>query len=217
MLDSKEANLMQLYRKLDSGNKAKNLKCKMIITLVIGTLLEYDQDLNTEFERNTYPALSVCKLDSKGEFIQSEYNREEGSFRSPWTNRYFPDMEYPKYPPKELRILEEQLNELFKKYSELYYGPSAVSSVYIWEQGDSIQKGFNTAMLIKNQVDQVKGLTIGSWESVNLITVNFHTEKDKLVERIKVTYKLTTNICYKLTFDGIDVAGEVTKTVSKYL
>jgi hypothetical protein len=119
----------------------------------------------------------------------------------------------PKYPPNELRILEEHMNELFKKYSELYYGPNAVSSVFIWEQGDTIQKGFNVAMLIKNSIDQIKNLNKGEWESINIITVNFFTEKDKTTERIKVSYKLNTNICYSLSFDSIDISGELTKQV----
>ncbi len=94
--------------------------------------------------------MSISKDDSSGYFIKSEFNYESFSYRSPWSNIYFPVVEFPKFPPNELRELEIILNKLFKVYTKLYYGNEAVSSVYIWEQGESIESGFSCALLVKN-------------------------------------------------------------------
>jgi hypothetical protein len=214
MLDSKESNINQLYKKLNTSFKEKNINCKLIIYKAINALLEDDKLTQSEFNAKIFKPIEICNLDIKGNFIKSEYNNEENSFRSPWTNQYFPDLEYPKYPPNELRLLEERMNELFKKYTELYYGHQAVSSVFVWEQGDTIQKGFNVALLIKNQANKQKALDTGEWESVNIITANFFIEREKNVEKIKVTYKLSTNISFKLSFgENINLTGEINKLV----
>ena len=152
-----------------------------------------------------------------GEFIQCEYNREGSSYRSPWSNTYFPETELPKYPPNELRVLEENMNKLFKIYARFYYGPNAVSSVFVWEQGNTIQKGFSAVLLVKNIVNNDKKLKFGDWDSKNIVNVNFNIEKDKNVERIKATYKINTNVIFNMKFDKYVFSGEVSKQVKKFL
>ena len=39
-------------------------------------------------------------------FIKSEYNRDGDSYRSPWSNEYFPETESDFYPTKKLRRME---------------------------------------------------------------------------------------------------------------
>ncbi len=94
--------------------------------------------------------LEVCFDDSMGKFIKCSYNRLEDSYRSHLTNKYFPELKRPIYPPEIFREFEKSFNEIYSLYSKLYYGNEAVSSVYIWEQGDSLENGFNIALLIDN-------------------------------------------------------------------
>jgi len=87
-----------------------------------------------------------------GAFIKSEYNQVQKwtCFRSPWSNTFFPHTEEPVFPPNELRELEIKLNKLFATYCRFYYSPTSVSSVYIWDLGDSMESGFAVSCLIKN-------------------------------------------------------------------
>jgi capping protein beta len=107
-------------------------------------------DIYEEFIQKVDKPISICNDDSIGLFIKSDFNRESDSYRSPWSNKYFPEVEVPKFPPNELRELEIILNKLFKIYTRFYYGETAVSSVFVWEQGDSIENGFACALLVKN-------------------------------------------------------------------
>lgn len=172
---------------------------------------------NSEFLQKSDLFLNLCKDDSLGDFIKSEFNNEGDSYRSPWSNKYFPDVELPKYPPSELRELEVIFNRLFKEYTRLYYGDSAVPSVYIWEQGESIESGFSCALLVKNsaQFDN-------EWHSVNIVTVKFLKEKEKNVERIKVVYKLISTVIFKIKIDSTQnatqnatLSGSISKQVEE--
>ena len=51
-------------------------------------------------------------------YIKCCINKTEESFRSPWTNQYFPKEPEDKrgYPSSKLRELESEANELFKDY-----------------------------------------------------------------------------------------------------
>ena len=103
-----------------------------------------------EFLNNIEKQLEICKDDSMGYFIKSSFNRVGDSYRSPWTNKFFPELEQPVYPPEIFRDLEVAFNDIYSLYAKLYYGNDAVSSVYVWEQGDSLENGFYIGLLIDN-------------------------------------------------------------------
>jgi capping protein beta len=86
--------------------------------------------------------LSTCSVTGKG-FLQCDFNRDGGSYRSPWSGQYEPASDGYK-PSDQLRQLEVQCNEAFKVYSDLYYG-NGTSSVYLWD----LEQGFAAAILIK--------------------------------------------------------------------
>jgi capping protein beta len=91
------------------------------------------------------------------EFLLCDFNRDADSYRSPWSNSYFPPLEDGTTPPEALRVrtphlvsltrrslfsatqttrdtpqaLELQANELFGSYREQYYD-GGLSSVYLW-------------------------------------------------------------------------------------
>jgi capping protein beta len=52
--------------------------------------------------------------DSHREFLKCEYNRDGDSYRSPWSNKYFPQAtDEPIYPSSELLQLEQKSNDVF--------------------------------------------------------------------------------------------------------
>lgn len=151
--------------------------------------------------------LSINKSDTIGAFINSEFNHDGDSYRSPWSNEYFPTSEGHKLLPNELRELEVQLNTLMKLYTKLYYGPTAVSSVFIWEQGDSISSGFNCAVLFKNVIEKSRGIVNSTLDSINIINVKFIKEKDRTSERIKAQYKICSTMLYDVNFGNFQKCG----------
>lgn len=92
-------------------------------------------------------------------FILSAYNQdvESGMYRSPWSNSYFPSSEgaggvtlpHISNNNNRLRSLEVYANEMFDIYRALYYGKGkvgeeeSISSVYLWERGDSGNSNIN--------------------------------------------------------------------------
>jgi capping protein beta len=100
------------------------------------------------------PSASVSASDKQ--YIQSDYNSEQQSFRSPWTNEYYPPLakltspndnnnnkeeveEVGMKPSPPLRNLEIKANEVFESYTKLYYGKGneVVSSVYFLDKDSS--------------------------------------------------------------------------------
>ena len=86
--------------------------------------------------------------DKGKEFIYSEFNRDGDSFRSPFSNEYFPALEDGLKPSTSLRQMEEKANLLFDEYKKLYFD-DAISSVYMWDKDDGY---FASAWLIKKGI-----------------------------------------------------------------
>lgn len=83
-----------------------------------------------------------------------EYNKDGDSYRSPWTNTYFPpivpeageeDIE-PIFPSPELLEMEQKANDVWQRYAKLYYDNNFKTSVYFF---DTDNNGFGSAWLIK--------------------------------------------------------------------
>ena len=154
--------------------------------------------------------MRINTSDPLGPFIESEHNKDGDSYRSPWCNKYFPDKESNKHLPKELRLLEEKINELIKLYLKLYYSPDAISSAYITYQDESISNGFNCAVMISSKINNDKineKLDEQSFlESTSIINVKFMKErgKDLTKENIKVIYRTNTSFLFKIKFKFFD-------------
>lgn len=67
-----------------------------------------------------------------------------GVCSSPWSNKYYPDLDDGFTPPDSLRTMEIDANELFDAYRELYF-EGGTSSVYLWD----LESGFAGCFLIK--------------------------------------------------------------------
>eukprot|EP00612_Vaucheria_litorea_P000948 CAMPEP_0171460812 /NCGR_PEP_ID=MMETSP0945-20130129/5534_1 /TAXON_ID=109269 /ORGANISM="Vaucheria litorea, Strain CCMP2940" /LENGTH=281 /DNA_ID=CAMNT_0011987081 /DNA_START=1036 /DNA_END=1881 /DNA_ORIENTATION=- len=117
------------------------------------------------------------------QYILCEYNRDADSYRSPWSNEYDPPLEDAYLLSDELRKLEEDANELFDAYRELYF-KGGTSSVYLWDLEEN--EGFAGAFLIKKDTDG------SSWESIHIVEV------DLLEGEKKASYKLNTTIMLSL-------------------
>ena len=82
------------------------------------------------------------------EFLKCEYNRDGDSYRSPYSNKYFPQGspdEDMSYPSTELLQYEQKANEVFQRYAALYFD-QAHTSVYFF---DTEHEGFGAAFLVK--------------------------------------------------------------------
>ena len=154
--------------------------------------------------RNFPLNFKINNSDPLGPFIESEFNKDENSFRSPWSNTYFPAKESGKRLPKELRALEEKINSIIKLYLKMYYSPDAISSAYITFTDESISNGFNCNILIQSKFNNSKVLDPNSFlETTNIISVKFMKarDKDSNKEKIKVIYNTNTILnCNKPTY-----------------
>ena len=189
-------------------------KVQTFINDHVDALLKKDNISSSALFRYIIPPLEINNSDTMGPFINSTFNKESSSYRSPWSNEYYPTISGFKVLPNELRELEIQLNKLVKFYTKIYYSTKAVSSVYIWEVGESIASGFNCAILIKNPIESTKYLKNSFLDSVNIINVKFLRDREKVKEKIKTLYKITSNMTYELNFDNFNdcgFSGSVTK------
>lgn len=199
------------------------------IDLVCPSLVPIDNKKNL---LNIIPTpISINNSDSLGKFINSEFNHDGESYRSPWSNQYFPINESKKRLVNELRELEIKLNKIIKMYAKLYYGEDSVSSVYIWEQGELISSGFNVAILITNKItDEKKNIKNSFMDSINVINIKFTKEREerksirdnlnvpKSKDLIKVTYKITSTVLFEMNFKNLNGGfnGNITKIEEDY-
>ena len=92
--------------------------------------------------------------DQAQEYLQCEYNKDGDSYRSPWSNKYYPPVEVeddpdyqPIYPSPDLLEMEAKANDLFFKYCKLYYDSDFTTSVYFFDTDTA--SGFGSCWLIK--------------------------------------------------------------------
>ncbi|UYV66376.1 CAPZB [Cordylochernes scorpioides] len=85
--------------------------------------------------------------------------------RSPWSNTYDPPLEDGAMPSERIRKLEQDANQAFDQYREMYF-EGGVSSVYLWD----LDHGFAGAILIKKAGDGSKKIK-GCWDSIHVIEV----------------------------------------------
>ncbi len=121
--------------------------------------------------------------DSTGrQFIATEFNREGDSFRSPFTNQYYPPVEDGYQPSESSRQLESKGNELFQEYTMLYYD-SAVSSFFVLDQ----DYGFDCAFFVRKELAQEEALQSGLWHSFNTCVVRVDRATSTASYRLKST------------------------------
>jgi capping protein (actin filament) muscle Z-line, beta len=135
--EKKLSSALDLFRRLPPAHLETNLEF----------VCSLSPDLADDLLQTVDAPLKIANDPSAGkDFIKCDYNRDGDSYRSPWTNQYYPpiDGDDAIVPPDNLRQLEEQANFLFRAYCDQYY-EGGLSSVYFWE----VDGGFAACVLFK--------------------------------------------------------------------
>ncbi len=146
-------------------------------------------------------------------FLKCEYNRDGDAYRSPWSNRYYPeDQANPDaiYPQADLLQLEQKLNDVFQRYSHLYFDQSStMTSVYLFETSHA---GFGGSFLVKKEIGGQENLKEGTWDSIHVVTVDLERQHDG-----KARYRVISNVFLKMissaeSYGNLEIAGNLTRT-----
>lgn len=143
-------------------------------------------------------------------YIKCDYNRDGDSYRSPWSNQFYPAIEDGFMPPDSLREQELTANKVFDAYRQLYF-EGGVSSVYFWELDDT---AFAGAFLVKKDVTEKKrSVSSGCWDSIHIVEARDCGNGEG-------KYKLTTTVMLSMlvpdTAAGeVNLSGSLTRQASK--
>lgn len=149
---------------------------------LLDLLPDYVEDLLSKIDQ---PLRMLQDGETGKYFLLCDYNRDGDSWRSPWSNKYYPDQIEGNFPSERLRQLEIEANQAFDQYREMYF-EGGTSSVYLWDPVKPNQI-FAGVILIKNFCDEAKKIK-GCWDSIHVIEA---TEKDG--SRL-VHYELTSTV-----------------------
>jgi capping protein beta len=187
---------LDLMRRLPPSQIETNLAglIDLVPDLVEDLLSAVDQPLKIAFD-----------AESKKDYLLCDYNRDGDSYRSPWSNKYDPPLSDGKVPKPATRILEDQFNNAFNIYRDLYY-EGGVSSVYLWDTDDA----FAGVVVIKKTQDQTKqgNPMKGLWDSIHVFNVE---EKNGTAD-----YQLTSTVMLSIeTTDEktgmVNLSGSLTR------
>ena len=140
------------------------------------------------------------------EFLICDYNRDGDSYRSPWSNKSFPDASGGEpYPSTQLRELEKAANDAFDTYRDMYY-EGGLSSVYLWDwKARRLQVACcsrKVTRLLRRHRNHLLCFTIendmkgsrGVWDSIHVIQVTPSGSKALYVLTSTVLLTLTTYV-----------------------
>jgi capping protein beta len=188
-------------------NSSLNLMRRMPPSTVensLAGLIELVPDLCDDLFTHVDQPLKV-EQDQKANknFVICDYNRDGDSYRSPWSNEYFPPMADGFLPNARLRKMETMANSLFDAYRKLYF-EGGDSSAYFFETDDGGSDNFGACFLIHKDVAASKNFKKGFWDSIHVFEV--------APEGGQFVYKLTTTVMISmvLTDDkigSVDLSG----------
>ena len=112
-------------------------------------VINLNEDLMDDLLSTIDVPLKVATDSSQKEFIKCDYNRDGDSYRSPYTNKYYPPLSDGQLPPPDLRKMEELGNKGFQRYLQQYFG-SGVISCYCWEIDTDV---FGIGIFVKKDLD----------------------------------------------------------------
>jgi len=198
-------NCLNILRRTPPSNVVENLERLIALRLDLDEELCQRVDTPLELEKDTKTGK---------QFILCDYNRDGDSYRSPWSNEYFPPIEDGDEclrPSEKLRKLEQEANDLFDHYRHQYF-EGGVSSVYMWD----LETGFAACFCIQKEAQADKDLPgfKGSWSSVHVFEVKNQSQKDTYEYRLTSTVLVSMPLQVKGLGD-IDLSGSVTKQATK--
>jgi len=204
MEDSLNSGL-NIMRRMPPGQVENSLAglIELVPALTDDLLTHVDQPLKVHKDTKTGKNFVIC-----------DYNRDGDSYRSPWSNEYFPTMEDGFLPSKRLREMEVAANSLFDAYRKLYFD-GGHSSAYFFDTDEKDDKAFGACWLIHKDVDPDKSLKKGWWDSTHV----FEVAPDK---EGHFKYKLTTTVMISMVLGDerighVDLSGLRTQQDSKVL
>jgi capping protein beta len=197
-------------------NSALNLMRRMppwTMENSLAGLIELVPQLEDELLNHIDQPLKVEKDTKAGrDFILCDYNRDGNSYRSPWSNKYYPTPDEPSdfLPSAKLRAMEVEANEIFDTYRHLYF-EGGNSSVYFFNTDESeTSESFGACFLIHKEVAGVKGIASGWWDSIHVFEVSPASSKGSF------DYSLTTTVMVSMSqksdkVDQVNLAGSLTQ------
>ena len=146
------------------------------------------------------------------EFLKCEYNRDGEAYRSPWSNRYYPeDSVSPdaNYPSSELLQLELKFNDIFARYVHHYFDQqNTLTSVYLF---DTNVAGFGGCFLIKKQI-QGGTVKIGTWDSIHVGGADLEKQDGKARYRVTSTVFLKMLASNQEAYGELEIAGNLSRS-----
>lgn len=138
-------------------------------------------------------------------FLTCDYNRDENSFRSPWSGEYVPALSDGTTPSAETRMLEVLANDSFDVYRDLYF-EGGISSVYLWDQDEGIA---GAALFKKHSEQKAAGNDSANWDSIHVFEIEPNGRRS-------ATYRLTSTVMLDLQDSNskigkLDLAGSITR------
>jgi len=202
-------------------NSALNLMRRMPPSSVensLAGLIELVPELTEDLLNHVDQPLKIQKDTKAGrEFILCDYNRDGDSYRSPWSNQYFPPQEDGFLPSSALRKMEVEANDIFDTYRRLYF-EGGQSSVYFFNTDEKDSKAFGACFLIHKDVEAAKGLESGWWDSIHV----FEVVESANNKKGHFDYKLTTTVMVSMGVKNqhigeVDLSGSMTQQDTKVL
>ncbi|KAF2835470.1 F-actin capping protein [Patellaria atrata CBS 101060] len=192
---------LDLLRRLNPKDTAANVQrlCSLAPSLTEDLLESVDVPL-------------TIKRDTKTgrDFLCCDYNRDGDSWRSPWSNEFFPAIDDGEgvVPSERVRKMEVKAGEAFDVYRELYF-EGGISSVYFWDVDD----GFAGCVLLKKSASP-SSKSAASWDSIHVF---------EALDRARTArYKLTSTVILNLGTDAenlgnMDLSGNMVRQVEQDL
>jgi len=201
-------------------NSALNLMRRMPPSSVensLAGLIELQSDLTEDLLSHVDQPLKLQKDTKAGrDFILCDYNRDGDSYRSPWSNTYFPPQDDGFQPSALLRKMEVEANDLFDTYRKLYF-EGGISSVYFFNTDEKENKAFGACFLIHKDADVQKGFESGWWDSIHVFEV-----AESATRKAHFEYKLTTTVIVSMgvksgSLGEVDLSGSMTQQETRIL
>lgn len=85
------------------------------LSSLLALLPEHSPELLSRVDQ---PLQVTIDADSGKDFLLCDYNRDGDSYRSPWSNKYYPPLEDGAQPSADLRKLEVEANDIFAIYRD---------------------------------------------------------------------------------------------------
>jgi capping protein (actin filament) muscle Z-line, beta len=186
MADAQFDASLDLLRRLPPNNIPTSLSS---LTTLLPSLTE---DLLSSVDA---PLSTATDPSSNRPFLLCDYNRDTDSYRSPWSNKFYPPLPSDiaaeaTYPSERIRNLEVELNTAFDVYRQMYY-EGGISSIYLWDQDD----GFAGVVLLKKTLD---GTDSAGWDSIHVFEVDERRTVGSGGQSKSAHYKLTSTVILHL-------------------